>query len=91
MEHVLAEPEPLCTPVGQVDGQVNAQLYHVLVMLVDSAMRKARCAPVWSFFGEECVTRQRRRFQAMLSAILRVQLRAPHGEALDIFERQIKA
>ena len=35
--------------------------------------------------------RQRRIFQAILSAILRAQLREPVGESLDRFERQVHA
>ena len=56
-------------------------------------MKKARNAPVvygsdiWRLLGEG----QRRRSQAMLSAILGVQLRQPLVEARDSFERQLDA
>ena len=45
---------------------------------------------IWRL-GEEYEPRQRRRFQAVLSAILRVQVREPLGGAFDSFERQLHA
>ena len=98
MEHAQSEMEPLDLPTSPSDRQVNAQLYCVLAMLVkDGALKKARNAPVghgseiWRLLCEEYEQRQRRRFHAMLSAILRVQLREPLGEPLESFERQMHA
>ena len=68
------------------------QLYNVLAMLVKyRAMKKARNAlvghgsEIWRLLCEEYEPRQGRRIQAMLSAILRVQLRSLVGEALRSF------
>ena len=85
-------------PQRLVRDRFHAQLCYVLAVLMkDGAMKKARNAPVrhgseiWRWLCEEYDTRQRRRFQTMLSAILRVQLKEPLGESLDGFERQVHA
>ena len=98
MEHVQSATDPLDLPTAPGDNQVNAQLYHVLAVLVkDGAMKKARNAPVgdgsesWRLLCEDYEPRQKQRCQAMLSAILRVQLREPLGESLDNFEKQVHA
>ena len=98
LEHAQGEVEPLAVLVTPSDKQVNAQLFHVLAMLVkEVAMKKARNAPVglgieiWRLLCEEYEPRKRRKFLGMLSAILWVQLREPQGESLDNFQRQERA
>ena len=98
MEHAQSATDWLDLPTAPSDKQVNAQLYYVLAMLVkDGAMKKARNALVghgsgiWRLLCKEYEPRQRRRFQAMLSAILRVQRKEPLGESLDGFERHVHA
>ena len=98
IEHAQSATDPLDLPSAPSDRQVNAQLYFVLAMLLkDGAMKKAPNALVghgsemWRLLCEEYEPRQRRRFQAMPRAILRVQLREPRGEALDSVERQVHA
>ena len=98
MVHAQSATEPQTFPTAQSDVQVNAQLYYVLAMLVkDGAMKRARNAPVghgseiWRLLCEKYEPRRRRRFQAMLSATLSVQLKEPLGVSLDSFERQVRA
>ena len=98
MEHVQSATDPLDLPTAPNDNQVNAQLYYVLAMLVvDGVMKKARNAPVghgsdiWRMLCGEYEPRQRRRFQSMLGAIVRVQLRKPLGKSLESLERQVHA
>ena len=98
MEHAQSATDLLDLPTAPSDNQVNAQLYYVLAVLVkDGAMKKARNtrmshgSEIWSLLCEEYEPRQRRRFQAMLSAILRVQLKEPPGVSLDGFQRQVHA
>ena len=98
MEHAQSATEPWDLPAAASDNQANAQLRHVLGMLVkDGAMEKAGNASVghgneiWRLKCEEYEPRQRRRFRAMMSAILKVQLREPLGESLDSFESQVHA
>ena len=88
MEHAQSATEPWDLPAAASVNQANAQLRYVLVVLVkDGAMKQAGNAPVghgreiWRLKCEEYDTHQRRRFQAMLSAILKVQLREPLGES----------
>ena len=45
MEHALAELNPFHRPVDQVDRQVNVQLYYVLLIVSDRAMKKPRNRP----------------------------------------------
>ena len=84
MEHAQSATDPLDLLTVPSDKQANAQLHYVWAILVqDGAMKKARNAlaghgsEIWRLLCEECGPRHRRRFQAMLSAILRVQLRDP--------------
>ena len=92
MEHAQGEIEPLDLPTAPSDRQVNVQVFCVLAMLVkDGATKNSRNGPlghgseIWSLLFGEYEPRQRRRFQAMRGANLKVQLREPLGEALDSF------
>ena len=86
MEHAESATGPLDLPT-----EPSAML------VKDGAMKKARNAlvghssEIWRLLCEEYEPRQRRRLRAMLSAVLRVQLREPLGEFLDGFERQVHA
>ena len=61
-----------------------------------SALKKAKSAPqghgaeVWRLLVSEYEPKARRRYQAMLSNLLRVELHDPLGESLDNFERMVK-
>ena len=98
MAHAQSATEPWDLPAAASVNQANAQLRYVLVMLVkDGAMKKAEHksvghgSEIWRFKCEEYGTHQRRRFRAMMSAILKVQLREPLGGSLDSFEREVHA
>ena len=77
-------------PKDDTDISLSAQLYYVLCLSVkDRALEKLRAAPVanglevWRLFCEEWEPRQRMRFTAMLTSILRVELKDPVVPALE--------
>jgi hypothetical protein len=87
----------LVVPTDAIDLALSAQLYYVLCLSVkDRALEKLRAAPVgnglevWRLFCEEWEPRQRMRFTAMLTSILRVELKDPVLPALELWERSIR-
>ncbi|CAK0863201.1 unnamed protein product [Prorocentrum cordatum] len=93
-------PEPMEIPDEDFDAeqaQANGQPYYVLVMLAKgAALKKAKSAPVghgseaWRLLVYEYEPKPRRRFQAMLSSVLRAKLPDPLSESLDNFESGIE-
>ena len=84
-------------PKDDTDISLSAQLYYVLCLSVkDRALEKLRAAPVanglevWRLFCDEWEPRQRMRFTAMLTSILRVELKDPVLPALELWERAVR-
>ena len=90
-------PDPMEVPQGAELAQANGQLYYAPVMLVKgAATKKAKSSPVgrgaevWGLLAYEYEQTQRRRSQAMLSAVLRFKLPGSLSESIDGFERMVK-
>ncbi len=97
MDHAQASDVPLPEPTDRQDRQLHEQLYFAISILVcDAAMKNSRAAPegrgteAWRLLCDEFELRIARRFQAVLSAILRSSLKDPLGPALDDFEREVR-
>jgi len=97
MQAAQGEENTVGLPEDPEDQRANNQLYFVLAMLVkDMAMKRVRSAPeghgaeAWRLLCEEYEPRRPKRFQVMLSSILRPVLKDPLGSSLDDFERQVK-
>ena len=96
MEHAQSATDPLDLPTAPSDKQAK----YAAISRFDNAFdgrvhedgsKRSFGSRQWRLLREEYEPRQRRRYQAMLSATLRVQLTEPVGESLDGFERQVPA
>ena len=98
MRHAADSPIPVTGRLGTpADVPVSAQLYYILVMLVKGkALDILKGAPegdgaeAWRLVTKEWEPRERTRFAAMLSSILRAQLPDPLSASMVVFERAVK-
>ena len=96
MEAAQGQPA-LIMPTDPADQAISAQLYYALALSCkERALEKLRAAPIgngleiWRLFCEEWEPRQRMRFTAMLTSILRIELKDPIISSLEVWERAIR-
>ena len=96
MEAAQGQPA-LIMPTDPADQAISAQLHYVLALSCkERALEKLRAAPIgngleiWRLFCEEWEPRQRMRFTAMLTSILRIELKDPIISSLEVWERAIR-
>ena len=96
MKHAQ-DSEIMVVTNNTTDHALSAQLYYILVLMVkDRALVKLRTAPTgngfecWRLFCAEWEPKQKGRLTAMLTSILKCELKDPLLQSLEAWERAVQ-